>query len=69
MHVKEALIYFVFLKNNSVYLSFSVFCTIQAFILNAAYVNTQAKKKDQIIKTGGLKWTRTTDLTLIRRAL
>ena len=34
MHVKEALIYFVFLKNNSVYLSFSVFCSSEAKGLN-----------------------------------
>ena len=47
-------------------LNFELVCI---FFVRQAYTYTRRAKKCKIIEIGGLKWTRTTDLTLIRRAL
>ena len=39
------------------------------FSSECAYTICKRRKNSEIAEIGGLKWTRTTDLTLIRRAL
>ena len=45
------------------------FVLICIFFASQAYQYTRRAKKCEAAENGGLKWTRTTDLTLIRRAL
>ena len=48
---------------------FSQFCFRQGVERSVVLLYTQANTTKYEAKFGGLKWTRTTDLTLIRRAL
>ena len=57
------------LKLDSNYQVVCIFVEIRLFFASLAYSIRREQKKLNFSKTGGLKWTRTTDLTLIRRAL
>ena len=45
------------------------FVIVWIFFASVAYAIRSEQKNSRFSKFGGLKWTRTTDLTLIRRAL